>query len=229
MHRLLGSLALLLAVGVSANAHFIFMLPADGSRTVQVTFADELKPDDVKYLKKISHLKCYVAGTDTPLDVATGKEALEVTAPGKGPAWLVGGCTYGVFTKGKDTFLLTYYARSLVGAKAADGPAAKAATPMKLDVLPKLDGKDGPVAQVLWDGKPIAEAEVVLYVPGKDDTVTTKTDADGMVKLTPAAKAGLYAIRARHMADAKGKHDGTEYSQARSYATCVFAVDKMNR
>src|SRR5207302_933309 len=144
-----------------------------------------------------------------------------VAAPGEGPAWVVGVCPYGVVAKGKEPFLLTYYARALVGARPAAAPTAAPIAAMKLDVVPALATDGSPSARVLWQGEPLAGAEVVLYVPGKDEQVTTKTDGKGIVKLAPAAKAGLYGIRARHVEETKGKLGGKAYSSARTYATCV--------
>ena len=224
MNRLVGALALLLGVTLAARGHFVFIVPEEGTRKARVVFSDEPRPDRPDLLAKIAHAKlsALVKGKLVALEAAAGKDALGVVAPGEGPAWVVGVCPYGVVAKGKEPFLLTYYARALVGAKL--GAAAPIAA-MKLDVVPVMKSKGGPTARVLWQGKPLAGAEVVLHVPGKDEAVTTKSDAEGIVKLTPPEKAGLYGIRARHVEEAKGTLDGKSYSSARSYATCVFLAE----
>jgi uncharacterized GH25 family protein len=231
MNRLTGSLLLLLGVTLSAQAHFVFVVPTEGTRKAQVVFSDSLKPDRAELLKKIAHTKftAIVAGKPVAVEARTGTEVLNVEAPGEGPTWIAGVCPYGVIAKGKESFLLTYYARALVGARAGSKVPATTIAAMKLDVIPSLDGKGAPRASVIWEGKPLADAEVVLTVPGKEEPITTKTDARGQVKLTAAEKSGLYAIRARHVAEKKGKLDDKEYTSVRTYATCVFPVEAGGR
>jgi uncharacterized GH25 family protein len=222
-----GALVLLLALAVSARGHFVFILPAEG-RKAQVVFSDTLTPDRAELLKKVAHTKftARVDGRDFSLEGSKGKDVLDLEAGGKGPAWVIGVCPYGVVTRGKEPFLLTYYAKAIVGMKAGDAPAAEFLeqrfASLKLDVVPLLGAKDGPAVRVLWEGKPLAGAEVVLYVPGKDEPVKKTSDKSGLVPLEQAAKGGLYGVRAVHVQKTKGKHDGKSYSSMRSYATLTF-------
>lgn len=225
MTRLTGALFLLLGMTLAARGHFVFIVPADGNQA-QVVFSDDFKPDLKVPIKKIAHTRfsALVEGKSVSIEAKTGKNALTVEAPGKTATWVAGVCSYGVIAKGKEPFLLTYYARALVGAKGGTRVKAPAIAAMKLDVLPDLTASGGPVARVLWEGKPLAGAEVVLYVPGKDESETVKTDASGQVKLPVASSAGTYGIRARHLDERKGKLDDKEYASARTYATCLFPV-----
>jgi uncharacterized GH25 family protein len=225
---------LLLAAAVPARAHFVFILPSEG-RKAQVVFSDTLSPDDAKLLARVAHTKftARIDGRDFTLESKKGKDCLELTASGKGPAWVVGVCPYGVTARGKEPFLLNYYAKAVVGMNPDAPPAAEFLeqrfADLKLNLVPVLSGKGAPSVRVLWEGKPLAGAEVVLYVPGKDEPVKKTSDKAGMVKLAPAEKAGLYGVRAFKLTKQKGKHDGKAYSSMRSYATLVFPASASTR
>ena len=230
MNRLLGALVLLLSVAVSAQGHFIFILPTEErSRKARVVFSDNLKPDKAKLLEKISHTKfsARVDGKDFALKPAKGKDCLELEATGKGPVWVVGVCPYGVVARGgKEPFLLTYYSKAIVERQIPAPPSAEFLeqrfSSLELDLTPLLGGKEGPQLRVMMKGKPLADAEVTLYVPGKDEPVEKKSDKSGLVKLPPAAKDGLYGVRAMHTVTKTGKLGEKSYSSLRAYATLTF-------
>jgi hypothetical protein len=230
MHRVPVALALLLGVAIPARGHFVFILPVEGSRKAQVVFSDTPKPDQPKLLDKIAHTKfsARLDGRDFELKSARGKEALELEVTGKGPTWVVGGCPYGVVTRGKEPFLLTYYAKTIVGMKAGSPPPAEFLeqrfSSLELDLVPVLGGKEGARVRVLLKGKPLADADVTLYVPGKDEPVEKKSDKSGVVKLDPATKDGLYGVRAGHTVKKSGKQGEKSYSSLRAYATLTFPV-----
>src|SRR5947209_7705150 len=117
MNRFLGAMALLLGMTVPAWGHFVFLLPSEGGRTVRAVFRDTPAPDRPELLKKIAHTRfsSRVAGRDFPLKAEAVKSTLERTVAGEGPAWVVGTCTYGVTTRGKEPILLSYYCKTLVG------------------------------------------------------------------------------------------------------------------
>jgi uncharacterized GH25 family protein len=231
MKRLLGTLALLLALSLPARGHFVFLLPADGSRTVRAVFSDSLEPDRPELLKKVAHTRfsSRMPDGDVALKATTVKNALELTVGGTGPAWVVGVCPYGVTTRGKEPFLLSYYCKTLVGTTPGKAPAAEVLgqrfASLKLEVVP-VPGKE-PAVRLLWEGKPLAAAQVVLYVPGKDKAVETKADKDGLVMLERATKAGLYGVRAFHEEKKKGSQDGKEYASMRSYSTLTFPASAL--
>src|SRR6185312_14950390 len=87
---------------------------------------------------------------------------LRLDVPAKSPTWVTGVCRYGVVSKGKTPFLLMYYCKAVVGAKPGDRlpPAPEvSAEGARLNVVPVIGGKDGPIARVLWEGKPLKDAE----------------------------------------------------------------------
>jgi hypothetical protein len=233
MRRFLGALVLVLAVTVSARAHFVFILPVEGSRKAQVVFSDTLKPDRAELLKKIAHTRfsTRVDGKDIAVKTTTGKNTIDMTVEGKGPTWVVGVCDYGVSTRGKEPVLLTYFCKSIVGAGARrEAEIYQQAFPLlKLDVVLLPAASGGPAVKVLWEGKPLAAAEVVLYVPGIDKPVEKKSDADGMVKVEKPTKNGLYGVRAAHTVKKSGKLGDQEFAVQRSYCTLTFPASAVLR
>ena len=148
-------------------------------------------------------VKSYVdAGHEVALKTSMGKDTIDMTVNGEGPTWVIGVCPYGVFTRGKEPMLLTYYCKTIVGMNPAVPQPLETLeqtfASLKVDVVPLLKAKGGPTVKVLWEGKPLADAEVVLYVPGKSDTFEKKTDKDGLVKLEQGTKDGIYGVRAAH-------------------------------
>src|SRR5262249_4528300 len=79
------------------------------------------------------------------------------------------------------------------------------------------------VFEVVWDGKPLPEAQVVVLVPGKEKPAELKADKDGAFTV-PASQGGLYGIRARHIQDRAGEEDGKKYKEVRHYATLVMEL-----
>ncbi len=221
MKRLLPTLVLVLSVAATARAHFIFIVPPAKGRTAQVVFSDTTKPDSAKLLARIAHTKFHLVDDRGRLtEVAPGKasNALPIEAAGKGPVGVIGRCVYGVVDRGKEPFLLTYYARTAVGGN--EGLSEKlpdeAHQPLQIVLLAGKPAR----ARVLWQGKPLAGAEVVF---AGEEPVTTKTDDRGEVEV--ATKEAPLAIRARHVEQKKGTYRGKNYSSVRHYATLVARLD----
>jgi hypothetical protein len=94
------------------------------------------------------------------------------------------------------------------------------------DRLPlEVVAAEGNAVRVLWHGKPLAGAEVAVLGPGKEKAVEGKTDEDGRFRLGDAPPGpGVYGVRARHVEDKSGEHEGKKYTSVRHYATFTFAV-----
>ena len=73
--------------------------------------------------------------------------------------------------------------------------------------MPALDGKNLAV-QVLFDGQPVADAEV-LFVDPAGEHHEVKADAQGKVSI--AAKPGAWAVRSSKVENGKGgERDGND-------------------
>lgn len=227
MKRLLLSLVVLAAVAATARAHFIFIVPDKDGTSAQVIFSDNLEPDDPKLLAKIGKTAYHVRdaeGKAAPIKATTAADAIKLTNLAKGPQLVSGVCNYGVLARGNtDPFLLNYYATAVVGDPAAAAAATKLHAPWEVLPLQIAPGQGG--YTVLWQGKPVADAEVAAIIPGQEKPFTAKTDAKGRFEL-PAGAAGRIGLRARHIEKKDGKHDDKEYKEVRHYSTLVFDLPK---
>lgn len=220
MYRMFGAAVVGLFAVAAANAHFTFVVPEPDGASVKVIFSDDLKPDTNVNVEKIGGTKLTLrdaAGKDTPLELKKGDGCYTATLPGSGPRVVFGTTEFGVSQKGDaKAFLLVYHPKALVG----DVPAKAAAVGARLEVVPA--GEPGkPRFRVVADGKPAAEAEVTVMVPGSMKQMV-KTDKDG---LTPAfAAAGRYGVFARWTEAKPGEHAGKKYEEVRHYATLVADV-----
>lgn len=221
---LMASMALVLAA-VPARAHFIWIVPAGDQG--EIMFSEKLEPDQ-RVLKKIAGTQWFVRHPDGKTETVKWVDGRVPTikAAGKKPHVLTGICDYGVLQRGKDKpFLLQYYAAAPLGIADSSWPG-KLAEPWENLPLQILPARTAGQVQVFWQGKPLAEAEVVFVVPGKDEPVSAKTNKAGLIAL-PADKSatGLVGIRARHVESRAGKQDGKDYQKVRHYATLVVKAD----
>lgn len=213
---------LVLATGVT-RAHFPWIVPDASGPSARVVFSDSLQPDRPEFLDRIAQTELFVRGPEgqrTPVRWTKGADAFEFTVAGKGPQVVGGVCRYGVFSRGDaEPFLLMYYPKALVnGGLGGDGPSPLAEP---CDRLPLEIVRAGTGFRVLWQGKPLPNAEVVIVPPGQEKSVERKTDAEGRFAIEPF-KPGLYGIRARHSENQAGTQDGKKYQGVRHYATLAF-------
>jgi hypothetical protein len=202
MQRLLWSAALCLILTAPARAHFPWLLPPQGARgPVQLVFSDTLKPDDPALLKKLVATELFVIGADgksLPVKATEGKDALEITVPDGDLRVLAGVCRYGVVQRGEmPPFLLTYYPKTFVGQLAPATFLYKGNDRLTLEIVPVAKK---PAVCVLWQGKPLAGATILLLTPG------------------------LYGLRVLHTEKKAGEVDGKKYQEARHYATLTIRV-----
>ena len=236
MKRLLLCLLLLAAAALPVRAHFIWVLPPEDkdNKTARIIFSDSLTPDDADLLKKISKAEVFARGADgktVALKHTDGKQTLNAAAPSAEPHAVGVVLRYGVTQRGDDpAFLLNYYAKGFTGLKAKEKPddkfienvLTKPWEKLPLEIVPVLGGK--PQGKVVWQGKPAADVEVTLYVPGKDKPVETKTDKDGLFTPEEPTASGVYGVRARYVEKKEGELDGKKYKEVRHYATMTFPV-----
>lgn len=222
MIRFVGSVAVLAAAVVTAQAHFVFVIPdAKDAGKALVVLSEELGVDDAVTMDKISGLKLQVrdaGGKATDAKVEAGKHSMAVTVPGTGSRVVFGSVNYGVMQKGDaKPYLLAYHPKAVVGEIPADGGKVGGAAPELVPVA-----ADGKVKFVfLVGGKPTGDTEVNVMLPdGKKEKV--KTDSQGQTK--EFAGAGRYGAWAKAAEAKAGELDGKKYEEARHYATLVVDV-----
>jgi uncharacterized GH25 family protein len=220
MRRFVGSLLFFLVASAMAQAHFPFIVPDAEGASAKVVFSDSLAPDTDVNIEKLAGTKLFLragAGKDTPLEWKKGEGFYAVKLPGNGSRVVYGITEYGVLQKGDaKPFRLVYYPKALLG----DAEGKAIGDPLKVEIVPARSG-DKTRFQVLSAGKPAADAEVTVLVPGEEKK-TAKTDKEGF---TPGYEAkGRYGVFAR-VTDAKaGEFGGRKYDETRFYATLVADI-----
>jgi uncharacterized GH25 family protein len=228
--RFLIAAALGLVLTTGLQAHFIFVVPEPGGTKAKVVFSDDLEPDENVPIDKVGALKLHLrdaGGKDAPLTWSKGENCYVLDLAGSGTRVVHGSTNYGVMAR-KDAkpFLLRYHPKAVVGPWTGD--AAKVGEAAPLEIVPV--GTPGQLRlQVLAKGRPVADAEVTVMVPG-DKGQKVKTDKDG---LTPEfTRKGRYGAWARHFETGAGEHAGSKYEEVRHYATLVVdagrSEDKSN-
>lgn len=222
MYRMIGAVAVGLLAAAAGRAHFPFVVPGDKGESARVVFSDSLEPDPNVNIEKIENTKLTLrdaAGKESPAEWKKGDGFYAVNVPGRGDRVVYGITDYGVLQKGDaKPFKLVYYPKAVLGAATAQAVGAK----LPLEVT--AEGKAGALRfRVLAAGKPVADAEVTVMVPGAGKKAVT-TDKDGY---TPAFDAaGRYGVYAKQVEAKAGEHAGKKYDEVRSYATLVCDVAK---
>lgn len=215
MTRFLLSVTLLAFTALSAQGHFVYVVPAKDAKVATVVFSDDLEPDEDVAIEKVATLKltARAGGKDTPAEHKTEKHSLAVTLPAD-CTLVYGSVTYGLYGKDKPG-LLVYHPKAVFGG--ATGNEATAGEKAVAEVVPVADG--GKVKfQFLVGGKPTADAEGSVTLPdGKKEKV--KTDKDGFTAAFEAT--GRYAVYLKSVEAKAGEHDGKKYEQVTHYATLV--------
>jgi uncharacterized GH25 family protein len=222
MIRTLGAFAVLALATLTAQAHFVFVIPdAKDPGKALVVFSDALEPDEAVTMEKITTLKLKVrdaAGKTTDAKFTADKHSFAATVPGTGSRVVYGSVNYGVMQKGDaKPFLLVYHPRAIVGAIPADGGKISGSAAELVPVAAAGKVK----FQLLASGKPVADAEATVMLPdGKSEKV--KTDKDGFTK--EFAGAGRYGVWVRYAEAKSGELDGKKYEEVRHYPTLVLEV-----
>jgi hypothetical protein len=160
------------AIATTASAHFAYIVrSADGAK-IQVIFSDTLEPDKNVAIDKIAATTLFTVnanGAQLPFKLAKGENALIGDAPGKDVA-IIGGVTDYGFHQSKHTqdkpVWLKYYPKAIVGdVLAAEKIRLGDKVPLELVAVVR-DGKVGFLA--LLKGKPLADAECGILVPGAE-------------------------------------------------------------
>jgi uncharacterized GH25 family protein len=222
MYRMIGAVVVGLFAGAVARAHFPFIVANDKGDGARVVFSDTLEPDPAVNVEKIGSTKLTLrdgAGKESAVEWKKEDGFYAVNVPGRGDRVVYGTTDYGVLQKGDaKPFKLAYYPKAAIGAAITKPIGEK----LPLEVV--AEGKAGALRfQVLAAGKPLANSEVTVMLPGGAKKTAT-TDKEGY---TPAYDAvGRYGVCARHSETKAGEHAGKKYDEIRSYATLVCDVSK---
>jgi hypothetical protein len=219
MKRLLG-LFVVLALALPAQAHFIFFVPLKDS--AQLVFSDELAPDDNVPISKIAQTELFArnAKGDVAVKKVEAKDHYKVNLDTSDPVEIGGVCVYGVSKKG-DPYLLNYYAKTTIGTPVGQTPLNKGWSKLPLEIV---SVKGAPNYQVLWQGKPVSDVEIVAIIPGVPESRKITPNKDGGFDLgkLPVVTAGPIGIRARYIEKKAGEYKGEKYTESRHYATWTF-------
>lgn len=220
--RFLTAAAAVALVAAAADAHFVFVY-AEGTEA-RVVFGHAAAPDPSSFparAEKTTLTARDAAGAETKLSIEKGDGNFYRAKFGATKPIVVFGTTEaGVTQRGDNPPMLTwYYPKVVVGDPFARGvevgPAAV------LDIVPVRDG-DKVLFQVLAGGKPAADVEVTVGLPGvgEEKSPVVKTDRDG--RTTAFGERGRYCVAARKVDEKPGEFGGKKYAAARSIATLVF-------
>ncbi|MEX0977854.1 MAG: DUF3386 family protein [Pirellulales bacterium] len=214
-----------------AQAHFIWLdlaPTAGGDSQARLYFSEEPEPGEPHLVGKVAHTKTWVRDASGKVsDIKLGKAAsddlaaLVASCATSAPASLEGTCDYGVYSRGPTAGpLLQYYAKRLAGDWTRHPELARAER-LKLDIVPhRLANKLA--VDVLYDGRPVAEAEVV-FIDASGEHHDLKTNAQGRAEMK--VDSGRMAVRAARIeADRSGERDGKPFKQAWHYCTLVLDV-----
>lgn len=226
MRRMLFSVLLVLGTSSLARAHFVYIVPSEDGKSVQMVFSDSLAPDKSVPISKIAGTKLTLrnGGKDAPLQHEQVENYLKAAANGEGTRTVFGHTDYGVVQKGDNKpFRLHYYPKAILGN--AFAPEATIGKEAAIEIVPILDGSKVKFL-VVTNGKPLAGAEVFLRKPGAEKAETLKTDENGHT--AAFAETGRFAVVARKLDTVSGERDGKKYDEERHYATLVVDIPKGN-
>lgn len=220
--------ALGLLVSGTAQAHFLWFVsqPGDKTPTAKVYFSESAAPDDPALLERVVKAEAWALGgmrgtEPQSLKLVKEGDALVATLPAElRAAPVILRHTYGAMTRGGESFLIKYYAKSyalpLVGTwRAVNDPEL-----LPLEVVPVPEGSQLGL-KVLWQGKPQAGALVTIEGPGIEKKLEGTTDDAGVFRCR-LTDSGLFSIRAKFVETKSGDHEGTAYTSIRHYSTLAL-------
>ncbi|WP_254509656.1 DUF4198 domain-containing protein [Anatilimnocola floriformis] len=213
-----------------AWAHFVWIATAPnaaGKPAVHILFGEDAIACEANLLDNVKHTKVWAHEPGkAPVEVTLEKEIKGEngtwTAAAEGPKKAyTATCEYGISSRGKDHYLLVYHAKHIDATEPELLKNYARVESMKLDIVPTINGEEGEL-QVLFNGKPAAKAQVMIWTPDKYEKETEQfTDDNGKVKFK-ANQKGLWQIRARHQNDVAGKRGEKEFPFERHYTTLVL-------
>lgn len=216
---------LVVACGVSAQAHFVWVALSSSEGTASLFFGEGPEPSDVELLDRVAQANVFARDADgkyVPLKlekkVSGSNGSWSVTKGSNAWQGLEAVCDYGVVTKRESPFWLKYYAK-YIDRVALNNQVLCQSEKLPLDMVPSQQG-DGIALQVTMDGKPVAGAEVTIVDDANEQQKLT-TDATGRVVLRNP-KSAVYSVRAKWVEEKSGENEGKKYESIRHYSTMAL-------
>jgi uncharacterized GH25 family protein len=215
-------MALVTTIGLAAvaQAHFVFVY-VDGAEA-RLVFGHKAEPDPSSFptrAEKTALTARDADGKQTRLAVEKGAgNYFRAKLPAGKTVVVCGTNEAGVTQRGDNPPMLSWdYPKVIVG-----DPFAKEAEVGKgvvMEIVPVRDGEKVRF-KVLFEGKPLPEAEVTVVPPGKgEDETVVKTDRDGLT--VGFADRGKYCVAARRVEQKPGEAGGKKYASVRHTASLV--------
>lgn len=212
-----------------ARAHFLWLVRgADaGQPRLNLYFGELAEPDDPDLLDRVASATAWqLRQGHAARQLGFTKASDALTAPlgeDSSSSLFVLAHDLGVIERGGEAFLLKYYAKT---GPALGDPAwekIECGKHLALDLVPRRDGNRLQLS-VLWQGQPVAGAEVKAQGPGVDEFEAT-TDDRGQAALV-LGKPGTYSIRARYLEPQGGQSNDRSYASTRHYVTLALQVNE---
>lgn len=216
----------LLATASPAYAHFPWVTIDDDGK-VQYFFGEN--PADCTYKLPGSIAKSEVAivtpkGTSEKLDLVAvetddfvGRSSSEPIAK---DSLLQSKATFGIYHGSRLDYYTVHYGGKLPTSR-EDAQKKSANLDLKAELVDTAEGVD---AYVTWKGKPLTDADVLLYCEEGHEEASKKTDENGKVSFTDKeVEDGLNGIMVGlTAADESGELDDKKYESASHYLTVTF-------
>lgn len=225
MLRLATAFLALLVVTNASFGHFLWLIPGDKPNTVKLVFSDKLGADvdNPELIDKVKQTGLYVhdpATKHVDLAMEKGEAAFVASFPEKAHV-IRGKCDYGVFQRGTNPATFLKYFCIYKKGDLKDS-ACFHCQPLQAR---EEDAAKAPGKFIIeYEGDAVTNGEVTLVGPEGFKPLTGKTDKEGYVTFDlKNAPKGLYGLRAKHVVNEKGEHQGKKYENITNYVTLVFA------
>jgi hypothetical protein len=212
------------ASAATASAHFLWVKTiTDEGRPHAFLFFGENALDEAYHLpESLADSKAWLRTADgkrreLSLSEWEGEDRIGLGAQlDDGPCVLEASEQYGVY----GTALLVYSAKHVYAGSTGEFNAAGGSKELALDIVPRVNGSQLELT-VLWDGKPLADAEISVAVADAE-AIKKTTDENGQVALTPKG-AGIVSVLANRMDKTlNGKLNDKPYDHGLHYASLTF-------
>lgn len=224
IQRLLSSAALAWLLFINpAHAHFAW-LAQDADSNAEFFFGESIAERNYHLPEKLASVEVVAYGEETkkPVKMKTVEEAdfvgLKSEAPTKAGHNLACQATYGLYQGSK----LTYHAQHVSGEPTNWSQKPNDALKLQAVLTSKEDG--GVQAQILKDGKPLADAKVQLFCSDGHEEGVGTTDSQGRVQFTGSeVEEGLNGLLVGHVdPQSSGDYEGKPYKGEANYLTVTF-------